>query len=206
MGVGCDLACKPSLSPACGSVPGRTNHRWLFSDQQSVWLFRENSKSQWISPWESLVQTVLQLLQDRTYAWWLKIKFMSWGIKSRSVFIHKMLRHSPLLLLLSSLKQSWEVILNCLSPHTLSCYVTIWWGQFCSMGYCLTLHSSCATVESTPWNTAGIVHHQDNRSVFPAWHSPPPTLSGLSKRNFLTSPALILPIQYCCSLLRDYAP
>lgn len=84
------------------------------------------------SPWESLVQTVLQLLPDRTHVNWLKITFMSGQEISKQCLFMQMfacmcvLSHSHSGHFFSNIKCPEEVNVGYVQPHTLCSYVTIW--------------------------------------------------------------------------------
>lgn len=95
---------------------------------------------------------------------------------------------------------SREVELCCLQPHTLASYVIrpVLFNRLLCASSRQRLGCRIHSFEYNRYSTSlGRLITISSTAVF---------LSSWNSWNVLTSPSLVLPIQYCCSLLRDYAP
>lgn len=95
---------------------------------------------------------------------------------------------------------SQEVELCCLQPHTLASYVIrpVLFNRLLCASSRQRLGCRIHSFEYNRYSTSlGRLITISSTAVF---------LSSWNSWNVLTSPSLVLPIQYCCSLLRDYAP
>lgn len=95
---------------------------------------------------------------------------------------------------------SQEVELCCLQPHTLASYLirpVLFNRLLCASS---RQRRGCR-IHSSEYN-----RYSTSLGRLITVSSTPVFLSSLNSWNVLTSPSLALPIQYCCSLLRDYAP